>query len=39
MSGDAYLMSSPPEDGNGAYRAMKAALRDAKMNAGRVRII
>lgn len=33
MSGDAYHMSSPPEDGNGAYRAMKAALRDAKMNA------
>jgi len=32
MSSDAYHMTSPPEDGNGAYRAMKAALRDASMN-------
>ncbi|MDB5412474.1 MAG: fabF [Rubritepida sp.] len=29
MSGDAYHITSPTEDGDGAYRAMKAALRDA----------
>lgn len=29
MSSDAYHMTSPPEDGDGAYRAMKAALNDA----------
>lgn len=31
MSSDAYHMTSPPEDGNGAYRAMKAALNDAQL--------
>ena len=29
MSGDAYHMTSPPEDGRGAAQAMKAALSDA----------
>ena len=29
MSDDAYHMTSPPEDGNGAMRAMQAALKDA----------
>ena len=29
MSGDAYHMSAPAEDGNGAYRAMQAALQRA----------
>jgi len=29
MSGDAYHITSPTEDGNGGFRAMKAALRDA----------
>ena len=29
MSGDAYHMTAPPEDGWGAYRAMQAALNDA----------
>lgn len=29
MSGDAYHLSCMPEDGDGVYRAMKAALRDA----------
>ena len=32
MSGDAYHMAAPPEDGNGAVRAMAAALADAGMN-------
>ncbi len=30
-SGDGFHMTSPSEDGSGAVRAMKAALRDAKM--------
>jgi 3-oxoacyl-[acyl-carrier-protein] synthase II len=29
MSGDAYHISAPPEDGDGAYRVMRNALRDA----------
>ncbi|MGG5811982.1 beta-ketoacyl-ACP synthase II [Falsiroseomonas sp. CW058] len=29
MSGDAYHITAPTEDGDGAYRAMKAALRSA----------
>ena len=32
MSDDAYHMTSPPEDGNGAARSMVNALRDAKIN-------
>ena len=32
LSGDAYHITSPPADGNGGYRAMKAALKRAKMN-------
>ena len=32
LSGDAYHITSPPEDGNGGYRAMKAALKRAEMN-------
>lgn len=32
MSGDAYHITSPPEDGAGGALAMKNALRDAKMN-------
>jgi 3-oxoacyl-[acyl-carrier-protein] synthase II len=31
MSGDAYHITSPSEDGDGAYRVMRAALRDAHM--------
>ncbi len=32
MSGDAYHITAPPEDGNGACRAMQAAMRDAALN-------
>lgn len=32
LSGDAYHITSPPEDGNGGYRAMQAALSNAEMN-------
>lgn len=29
MSGDAFHITSPPDDGDGAYRVMKTALKDA----------
>ncbi len=32
MSGDAYHITSPAEDGDGAFRAMRAALNRAKIN-------
>jgi 3-oxoacyl-[acyl-carrier-protein] synthase II len=32
LSGDAYHVTSPPEDGNGGYRAMQAALKRAQLN-------
>lgn len=32
MSGDAYHMTSPPADGEGAYRVMRNALKDAGLN-------
>ncbi|MBX6369230.1 MAG: beta-ketoacyl-ACP synthase II [Rhodospirillales bacterium] len=32
MSGDAYHITAPSEDGNGAYRSMRNALRRAKLN-------
>ena len=31
LSGDAYHVTSPPEDGNGGYRAMQSALKRAQM--------
>ena len=36
MSGDAYHITSPAEDGDGGFRAMKAALRDAGLAPGDV---
>jgi 3-oxoacyl-[acyl-carrier-protein] synthase II len=36
MSGDAYHMTAPLEDGDGARRCMLAALRNARMNADEV---
>ena len=32
LSGDAYHITAPAEDGNGAFRAMKAALARAKLS-------
>jgi 3-oxoacyl-[acyl-carrier-protein] synthase II len=39
LSGDAHHFTAPPEDGNGALRAMKAALRSAKINTEDVQYI
>jgi 3-oxoacyl-[acyl-carrier-protein] synthase II len=36
MSGDAYHITAPPADGDGAYRAMREALRSAKISADQV---
>ena len=36
MSGDAYHITAPPEDGDGARRSMENALRDAACNPGDV---
>lgn len=36
MSGDAYHMTAPPDDGEGAARCMKVALDDANMNGDEV---
>ncbi|MDG2471915.1 MAG: beta-ketoacyl-ACP synthase II [Pseudomonadales bacterium] len=36
MSGDAYHMTSPPEDGRGAADSMRNALRDAAFNPDQV---
>ncbi len=34
MSGDAYHMTQPEENGDGAYRVMMAALKDSKLSPG-----
>ena len=33
MSGDAFHITKPSEDGNGGYRAMKMALKESNLNA------
>ncbi|MCO1333990.1 beta-ketoacyl-ACP synthase II [Microbulbifer sp. OS29] len=39
MSGDAFHMTSPPEDGAGAARSMENALRDSGMNPSDIQYI
>ncbi|MET0230981.1 MAG: beta-ketoacyl-ACP synthase II, partial [Rhodanobacteraceae bacterium] len=39
MSGDAYHMTSPPEDGDGARRSMAAAIADAKVSADQIQYV
>ncbi len=39
MSGDAHHITAPPEDGNGARRAMQAAMRDAGLNPADVQYV
>jgi 3-oxoacyl-[acyl-carrier-protein] synthase II len=39
MSGDAHHITAPPDDGNGARRAMEVALADAKLNASEVQYV
>jgi 3-oxoacyl-[acyl-carrier-protein] synthase II len=36
MSGDAFHMTSPPADGEGAFRVMRNALRDAGLNPNQI---
>ncbi len=39
MSGDAYHITSPSEDGDGAYRVMRNALRDAHLSPDQINYI
>lgn len=39
MSGDAYHITAPPDDGDGAYRAMKAAMRSARLEPEQVHYV
>lgn len=39
MSGDAHHITAPPDDGNGARRAMQVALADAQLNASQVQYV
>ena len=39
MSGDAYHMTSPPENGEGAARCMRNALRNAGINPDQVQYV
>ncbi len=36
LSGDAYHLTAPAEDGNGGFRAMRGAMRDAKLNVDQI---
>jgi 3-oxoacyl-[acyl-carrier-protein] synthase II len=39
MSGDAHHITAPPDDGDGAYRAMQAALRSARLEPAQVQYV
>jgi 3-oxoacyl-[acyl-carrier-protein] synthase II len=39
MSGDAYHITAPPEDGDGARKAMTRALQDARLNPDQVQYV
>jgi 3-oxoacyl-[acyl-carrier-protein] synthase II len=39
MSGDAYHMTAPPEDGDGARRSMRNALKNAQINLDEVQYL
>jgi 3-oxoacyl-[acyl-carrier-protein] synthase II len=39
MSGDAHHVTAPPEDGEGARKAMSKALTDARLNPGQVQYL
>lgn len=39
MSCDAHHITAPPEDGDGAYRVMRNALRDAKIDPSQVQYV
>lgn len=39
LSGDAYHITSPSEDGDGAYRSMNMALRKAKLSTDKINYI
>ncbi|HSU29629.1 MAG TPA: beta-ketoacyl-ACP synthase II [Bryobacteraceae bacterium] len=39
MSGDAYHITSPPDDGDGAYRVMRKALHDAGIEPSAVQYV
>ncbi len=39
MSGDAYHITAPPDNGDGAYRVMRNALRDAQLDPSQVQYV
>jgi len=39
LSGDAYHITAPSEDGDGGFRAMQAALRNSGLDAGQINYI
>jgi 3-oxoacyl-[acyl-carrier-protein] synthase II len=39
MSADAHHITSPPEDGDGGYRVMRNALRDARIAAAQIQYV
>ena len=39
MSGDAHHITAPPEDGNGGYRVMRNAMRDAGIDPSEVQYV